>query len=1442
MEQGADDTFIELNRTFHELQSAGKNGDEDDLFSLGRSTLDWAELISKFRAVILSEAGSGKTEEIRNAARKLRLENKPAFFLRLEHVASDFDDAFEEGTADEFQQWLQSADEGWLLLDSIDEARLKNPSDFERALRKIAARIKPALQRTHVIVTGRTTAWRPKTDLALFKNQFPFSGAVREATEASNNSDVDPDAIAVVEGRGNDEKRSPFWIVALDELREQQIRLFAHGRKVADVDGLLDAIERADAYTYTARPQDLGEVIEFWEDEGRIGSRSELMQNSILRRLAERDQNRAEIKSMDAARARAGAVRVAGAATMAQEQTIRVPDGAENREGLPVTRILPEWDEQECSILLNRPIFDEAIYGAVRFHHRSVREYLAAEWLAGLLSRDSSRQAIEELLFREQYGLEVIVPSLRPILPWLILLDQGICDRALRLAPELVFEGGDPARLPLETRRRLLTEICTRTATDKTYRANSDLAAVQRFASGDLADDIELLLERFGSSDEVSWILLRMIWQGQLKQCLPAAIRFALDARAPKYTRVAAFRAVAALGSSADQANVRASFLKERRQLDREWLAELISHAAPDADTADWLVRALAKTPPRDENRIDGLGEAIWQFIEAASPADLRTIAVGLGRLIKRAPYIDPRHYQVSARFRWLAKPAAFAVQRLIDLRHPAALEPTSLDILHRFAMAMDHHDFSLRNKQMNLIDPVRAWPDLNEALFWFEVAGARKRRRSEGKRLDDWWDISHGASLWLWTLGDSDRLLGFVRTCRLVDDRLIALSVLFHLYRNNERPPALRRQLWNAVKGNVALEARLATLMRPPAQAAQTKAWKRSHQRWKRRSEARDRKEARYHEGWRSHLMNNLDKLRDPGFKRPNQVSNAQQYLHHQTESENHSSWRGGDWRSLTAKFGNDIAHAYRDGCVAFWRRNRPEVRSEGAPGNTTYLSTIFGLSGLGIEADETADWPSKLNESDAELATRYALFELNGYPDWMPRLFAAFPDAVIRVLHREVLWELANAIPDNESLYALYDVSWYGEWMWERWAPIFLADLAEREPVTIKSLPQMLKVLHGSSLPDEQIRDLAASKCASVNDPEHLTHWYASWVGVDPASALPKLERYIDGLKDASARLDFAMKFVTSLLGGRRSDYPAARSAYRTAAHLKTLYLLMHRYIRERDDIQRAGTGVYSPGLRDNAQDARNQLFSLLNEIPGKEAFLALTEISRAHPEPGSRPWFSRHARIKAQQDVESGRWSLEQFVDFNNHLERTPANNSELFDLARMRLLDLKNNLERGDSSIASILRTVTSETEMRKYIGDELRKSANNRFVVPQEEELADATRPDIRIHGVGFDAPLPVELKLADNWTGPHLLERLENQLCRDYLRDPRSQRGIFALVYRGDKKEWELPASKARVDFLGLLKALETRWTSIAPHFPNAIDINILGIDLTQRQKKEAPH
>ena len=168
-----------------------------------------------------------------------------------------------------------------------------------------------------------------------------------------------------------------------------------------------------------------------------------------------------------------------------------------------------------------------------------------------------------------------------------------------------------------------------------------------------------------------------------------------------------------------------------------------------------------------------------------------------------------------------------------------------------------------------------------------------------------------------------------------------------------------------------------------------------------------------------------------------------------------------------------------------------------------------------------------------------------------------------------------------------------------------------------------------------------------------------------------------------------------------------------------------------------------------------------------------------------------------------------------------------------MALSRFVDLKDDLENGDDSVARVLLGVKEETVMRNYLAHELRDRSRGRYTLTQEEELADSKRPDLRFHGAGFDAPVPVELKLANKWTGPKLFERLEVQLSGDYLRDNRSARGIFALVNLR-ASHWQIPSGEL-VDFNGLLEALRNHWQLVANQHPHVEDISVIGIDLTRR-------
>ena len=116
----------------------------------------------------------------------------------------------------------------------------------------------------------------------------------------------------------------------------------------------------------------------------------------------------------------------------------------------------------------------------------------------------------------------------------------------------------------------------------------------------------------------------------------------------------------------------------------------------------------------------------------------------------------------------------------------------------------------------------------------------------------------------------------------------------------------------------------------------------------------------------------------------------------------------------------------------------------------------------------------------------------------------------------------------------------------------------------------------------------------------------------------------------------------------------------------------------------------------------EIQSNLFHFLNQIPGKESFLALLDIAKSLPDEAARSWIAVQAKTKAEQDGNIEPWLPSDVKEFHEKLERTPITHKELAELAVLRLLDLKDDLEHGDSSIADILITVEHETDMRKYI--------------------------------------------------------------------------------------------------------------------------------------------
>ncbi len=663
-------------------------------------------------------------------------------------------------------------------------------------------------------------------------------------------------------------------------------------------------------------------------------------------------------------------------------------------------------------------------------------------------------------------------------------------------------------------------------------------------------------------------------------------------------------------------------------------------------------------------------------------------------------------------------------------------------------------------------------------------------------------------------------------------DDKLVALSGAIDAYVQAGRGAPNLRRLKAVVSGNRELANQLELFLHPPKREDD---FTDQARKWRRQAKARERRQKENLRKSREYIARHLGTLRDPGFPDPNDISQTQWYLHAHTreKAEQKGKWTTGEWRSLIPDFGEEIARAYRDGAVLHAHQATPVLRSEGAEANKTTASVIFGLTGLAIEARETPNWAHSVTPAQAELAWRFASHELNGFPDWFPKLYAAHTSLLAGLIMREVAYEVSSE-PEEGMHYVIDDLAWSGKWAWSDLGSRIFHLLKQREPRNGETLNKLLRIVLASDVPDDEIAALAKSR---VDDPQtrHPVLWYAVWTGIDPGAAISAFTAYLDRQSHNRQSVVEAMSYATHLFGDRYNDFPVGRTAFKQPRFLEQLYVLLHRYIRRSEDIDHGDGEAYAVTLRDRAQHSRDAIFNFLNGTGGKEAYLAMTDIASREVDVDVRRWIAYRAHQRAEQDADMSAWTPEQVREFHEAQERTPQNHRELAELAINHLLDLKDDLENGDTSIASVLLGIGLEEVMRNFVGHELERMSSGRYQIPQEEELADDKRPDLRFHGVGIDGPIPTELKIADKWSGPQLFERLENQLFGDYLRDRRSSRGIFLLVNRGkERQHWELPDG-TRVDFEGLVSALQAHWQTLSPRFPAVEDIRVIGIDLSKR-------
>ena len=100
-----------------------------------------------------------------------------------------------------------------------------------------------------------------------------------------------------------------------------------------------------------------------------------------------------------------------------------------------------------------------------------------------------------------------------------------------------------------------------------------------------------------------------------------------------------------------------------------------------------------------------------------------------------------------------------------------------------------------------------------------------------------------------------------------------------------------------------------------------------------------------------------------------------------------------------------------------------------------------------------------------------------------------------------------------------------------------------------------------------------------------------------------------------------------------------------------------------------------------------------------------------------------------------------------------ETNPRTDSELFRIVLNRLTDIKDDVERSDNSLREEVPGDPEEYVLRRWLARKLNERSRHRYTIPQEEEIDQERRPDLRAENPRTP-PVSIEIKWANRWTFP----------------------------------------------------------------------------------------
>lgn len=1427
-----------IQRAFNDIASAklAEADQQSYLIGLGWSrALDWADILRSKRILIISEAGAGKTYECRQQRQRLWDAGEPAFMLELATLAgSDVCTMLDHEEEQRLADWRTSqSDVATFFLDSIDELKLSLVS-FEQALKRLRKTIGGQLARVRIVITTRPIPF----DEQLIRRWLDIPAAPEEKVTGETFAQV---AMGKRIRRGQKEHDAPpeWRTVALMPLSDAQIAEFARDQGITDTDELLADLRRRNAEEFARRPQDLLELCADWRDFKRIRTHREQVMSNVRVKLKPRE-DRAEPAELSVDKAVEGASRLALAMMNTRRFTIRhsaEADAGHEYVALDPSVILSDWTTAERKALLERPLFGFASYGRVRFHHRSVMEFLAAERVRALRARGMTARALKRLLFATTKGKTIARPSKRPIAGWLAFDDDTVFESLRDQEPDVLFTYGDPESLRLPKREQALSAYVKRYGKSGWRGLRVPHIQIHRFAAPELAGEINRLWAEGIANAEIREILLRIIETGRIEACSDIAHALAVDTTGSRVERSLAIEALAELNDPRLDA-LTASIADDAAS----WPDELACSAILRLYPRHLSVARLCKVLARVKENKQTVGDLSWELprlvadtkLEAGQIAELRD---GLTSLVKDGLARQATWPQIQGDRPHLANAiAATCVKGLSENITPEWLAASALAIrLPRCATGSDESFKALEGILAGLS------AEENATLFW-----------ADAELIDSIHQIVDPFKRYVTLAIDSPATLDPTRdrawverelanTQRSPEDRAMLLEAAVRLAPSNEEWRDYALGLKAHVGDQPALLSRIDDRLKP---ARDDEERKRRAKRDACRQKISDLRETKAAESWvkfwREIADNPATVFADD--RRGNTAWNLWRAMSQAGDRSRESGWNR---RFIEAAFDKDTADRLRLALMKLWREDRPTLSSERLDNakNTYPVRWQLGLAAIYAEAEDP-DWATKLSPDEAQLAARHAPIELNGLPHWLEALVLSHPVAVDATLGNELSIELDTVASANWHSMLLQSIGHSVSAVAKSFLPRLRAWLdangdragnGEDTQGAADRLQRVVDILmkHGDGTTHQHLRDIAEQRLKEDIPSSVAYVWMRILMRLDVNAGIGELERRLADV--APAARSEGVNLIGALFGDRSDAIPLGMPQFSPAVLLRLLRL-SYQHVRRDDDVEHED--VYSPDARDHAERGRNEIIGALLKAEGEEGWAAKLEMAEDKLFADFKDRIIAVAEERWAEEVDATALDDEQAVALDRTGEAAPLTGPAMFAVMVDRLDDIDDLLLR-DMSPREAWASITEEKVMRREIARVLKQSANNLYTVDQEAVTADEKETDVRLRSTGSSYEATIELKLADKRTARDLRDTLNNQLVTKYMAAETNRSGCLLFTLAKKDRQWEHPDTNKQIDFDTLVDLLKQEAKRIEESMGNTVQLHVHAISLLPRLPSE---